>query len=423
MEIFLLVLMFAAFFALVMWLKIPVGISLAMTSVMIAVAAGYIQLDLIEHLVNGMFGYLDVSLVLITAMIFMKAMEKNGLLQALTKDLILKFGRSPLMLLIVITILIMFPGAITGSCSASVLSTGVLLAPLLMELNMPRHIVGAIITMAAVYGMIAPPVNIVAMIIGAGMDVPYIGFDFVLLLITLPLAIISTLYLGYRYACKADLEKIIEKFKNQQTESGFLLYLPLIIMMVLMIGPKAFPKTIPDPGLPLTFCIATTLVMFTGKKFSVPQVAKQGIGEILPIVSLLIGVGMLIEVMTLTGLRGYIVVNMLSIPSYFMLLGMAICLPAFGGISVFGSASVLGVPFALALLGSNQIITISALSLISAMGSFMPPVALTPVVTAQIIGEPNYGKIVRACWVPIFLATIIGILMIQFAEPIAKLVL
>ena len=132
---------------------------------------------------------------------------------------------------------------------------------------------------------------------------------------------------------------------------------------------------------------------------------------------------MLIEVMTLIGLRGYIGVNMLSIPSYLMLLGMAVFLPAFGGISVFGSASVLGVPFALALLGSNQIITISALSLITGMGSFTPPVALTPVVTAQIIGESNYMNIIRPCLAPVIAAIIIGLLIIQFAEPIAKIIL
>ncbi len=423
MELLLVLLMLASFLGLVMWGKLPVGIALAVTSVVLAVAAGHINLELFEHVVNGMFGYLDVSLVLITAMIFMKVIEENGLLQSLTRDLIIRFGRSPLTLLIVITLLIMFPGAITGSCSASVLSTGILLAPVLMQLNMPRHIAGAIITMASVYGMIAPPVNIIVMIIGAGMDVPYIGFNSVLLMITLPLAIITTLYLGYGYAKTANLETIVENYKKEKTESGILLYLPLLVMLVLMVGPKAFPEAIPDPGLPLTFCVVTVLACFSGKKFSLPTVAKAGITEILPIVSLLIGVGMLIEVMTLIGLRGYIVVNMLSIPSYLMLLGMAVFLPAFGGISVFGSASVLGVPFALALLGSNQIITISALSLITGMGSFTPPVALTPVVTAQIIGESNYMNIIRPCLAPVIAAIIIGLLIIQFAEPIAKIVL
>lgn len=423
MDLLLVVVMLVSFLVMVMWLKMPVGIALAATSVILALGAGQFNLEIFEHLVNGMFGYLDVSLVLITAMIFMKLIEKNGLLQALTRNLIIKFGRSPLALLIVITLLIMFPGAITGSCSASVLSTGVLLAPVLLQLNMSKQVAGAIITSASVYGMIAPPVNIIVMIIGAGMDVPYIGFNGVLLLITVPLAIATTLYLGYKYAKQADLNGIVEKFKAQKTAGGLLLYLPLIVMLVLMIGPKLFPQAIEDPGLPLTFTIAIILACLSGEKISLPQVAKSGIAEILPIVSLLVGVGMLIEVMTLIGLRGYIVVNMLGLPSYLMLVGMAVFLPLFGGISVFGSASVLGVPFALALLGNNQIITISALSLIAAMGSYTPPVALTPVVTAQVIGEPDYMQLIKPCLVPIAAAIIIGMVMVQFAEPLAKVIL
>jgi hypothetical protein len=81
---------------------------------------------------------------------------------------------------------------------------------------------------------------------------------------------------------------------------------------------------------------------------------------------------------------------------------------------------VLGVPFALALLGKNQIVVLSALSLIGAMGSYMPPVALTPVVTAKLIGEPSYGAINKHCIVPAVAAVAVGVLMIVFANPIAK---
>ncbi len=91
---------------------------------------------------------------------------------------------------------------------------------------------------------------------------------------------------------------------------------------------------------------------------------------------------MLIEMLTLTGLRGAIVVGSLAIPSAFLFASIAVILPLFGGISVYGGASVLGVPFALALLGRNQVVVLSALSLIGAMGSYIPPVAFTPVVTA-----------------------------------------
>jgi len=84
------------------------------------------------------------------------------------------------------------------------------------------------------------------------------------------------------------------------------------------------------------------------------RAARAGVSEILPVIGILLGVGMLIEVLTLTGLRGAIVVGSLSIPSAFLFAGIAIILPLFGGISVYGGASVLGVPFALALLGRNQ---------------------------------------------------------------------
>ena len=246
LEVILLWLMLAVFLALVLWLKIPIGLSLAASSIVVALAGreGFP----LRHLVEGMFGYLDVCMVLITAMIFMKVIEKNGLLDVLARDLILRFGRSPLALLAVMTLIIMFPGAITGSCTASVLSTGVLMLPVLQQMNMPRQQSGAIIAMASVYGMIAPPVNIIVMIIGGGIDMPYIGFDLILLLITVPLAILTTIYLGYGYAKRANLEEVMTALRAQESNGGLLLYVPLIALVVLMVGPRPCPTGFPTPA-------------------------------------------------------------------------------------------------------------------------------------------------------------------------------
>lgn len=421
MDIMLIAILLVSFVVLVAWLKVPVGLSMALSAYILAAAAGHFFP--LKFLVKGMFAYFDVCLVLMTAMVLMKVMERNGLLNTLTQDLIMKFGRSPLVLLSIITLIIMFPGAITGSCAASVLSTGILLAPVLLRLGMPRNLVAATITMASVYGMIAPPVNVVVMIIGGGMDVPYIGFDLVLLLITVPLAIASTLYFAYRYAAAADLDAIVKEYQGKETASGKAIYLPFLVVMILMIGPKVLPQMFIDLGLPLTFTVGTLLCLLVGTKFSLVQAARDGISEIMPIVGILIGVGMLIEIMTLTGVRGSIVVNTLSLPPYLMLLGMAVMMPLFGGISVYGAASVFGVPFALAMLGQNHIITISGLSLIASMGSFMPPVALTPVVAAQVMGESNYWRVIRPCIIPGILAVVVGVLIIIFADPIAGIIL
>ena len=411
-------LMAACFVALVVWAKLPVSLSLVLTSVVLALVVGR-SLPLTQ-LVEGMFGYLDTCLVLITAMIFMKVIEANGLLGELTRSITVGLGRSPLLLLVALTLIVMFPGAITGSCTASVLGTGVLVAPILLEMGMPLAVAGAVITSASVYGMIAPPVNIPVMIIGGGIDLPYIGFDLALAAITIPLAILTTLFIGYRHVDRAKLANVIEQNRLKERAGGWIIYLPLILVLLLLVGPKAFPRWFPDPRLPLTFLLCTLLGLVTGKRIDALKATRSGVSEILPVVGILFGVGMLIEIMTMTGLRGAIVLGTLSLPPALMLLGLAVVLPLFGGISVYGGASVLGVPFALAMLGKNPIMVLSALSLIGAMGSYMPPVALTPVIAAQVIGEPHYGRINRYCFWPAVAAVAIGVLLLIYANPIGK---
>jgi gluconate:H+ symporter, GntP family len=414
----LLALMVACFVLLVLVAKLPASLGLIITAIVVALVAGAgFPLD---KFVEGMFGYLDTCLVLITAMVFIKVIEANGMLAELTRTVISAFGRSPLVLLMALTIIIMFPGMITGSCTASVLGTGALVAPILMQMGMPIAVAGAVVTSSAVYGMIAPPVNISVMIMGGGIDLPYVGFDGILALVAFPLAILTSIYIGYRYIDRAKLSAVVAKNREAPRAASWTVYIPLVVVILLMIGPKAFPHWFPDLMLPLTFVIGTLLALVTGKRFEVLKVVRQGVSDILGVVGILFGVGTLIEVMTLTGIRGGIVVGALSLPASLMLLTIAIILPLFGGISVFGAASVLGVPFALALLGKNQIVVLSALSLIGAMGSYMPPVALTPVVTAKILGLPKYSEINRHCIVPAVAAVGVGVLMIVFANPIAK---
>jgi len=420
----LLLLTGACFIALVVAARLPVSLSLAATSVVLALAAG--RGFPLGHLVEGMFSYLDVSLVILAAMVFMKVIEANGLLTELTQSLIALLGRSRLLLLVALTIVIMFPGMITGSCTASVLGTGAIVAPVLMRMGLPRVTTGAVISSAAVYGMIAPPVNVPVMIIGGGIDMPYVGFGLVLAALTVIPAVLTTLWLAWRGIDRAKLGEVVALSRADLRGSAFrggrrlLLYLPLAAVIVLMVGPKAAPQWFPDPRLPLTFLIGSLLGAFSGRRVPMVSAARAGGGEIHPVVGILVGVGMLIEMLTLTGLRGAIVVGSLAIPSVFLFASIAVILPLFGGISVYGGASVLGVPFALALLGRNQVIVLSALSLIGAMGSYIPPVAFTPVVTAGLLGE-QYLPIVRRCLGPAIAAVLLGTIILIYANPIARL--
>ncbi len=118
-------------------LKLPVSISMVLGSIAGALVGGYGVP--ISQLVEGTFGYIDTILVIATAMIFMKVIQESGALTALNELIIRKFHKRKVVLLILLMLIVMFPGMITGSSTASVLSAGALIAPILMIMGIPRE--------------------------------------------------------------------------------------------------------------------------------------------------------------------------------------------------------------------------------------------------------------------------------------------
>ena len=154
-------------------LKLPASIAMMLSAV--AGALAYDQRFPIRHFVEGTFSYIDTMLIICTAMIFMKVIEASGALDALCSLIIRRFHKHPAILLIFIMVVIMFPGMITGSSTASVLSGGSIVVPILLTMGISPVNAAAIIAMGALMGMVAPPVNLTAMIIGGGIDTPYVG--------------------------------------------------------------------------------------------------------------------------------------------------------------------------------------------------------------------------------------------------------
>jgi TRAP-type C4-dicarboxylate transport system permease large subunit len=403
-------------------LKLPVSIAMVAAAVAGALIGG--EGFPIRHFVEGTFGYLDTILVIAAAMIFMKAIQKSGTLDALSSLIIEKYHKRPTLLLIFLMLIVMFPGMITGSSTASVLSAGSLVAPVMIAMGIPIIDTAAIIALGGLLGMIAPPVNIPVMIIGGGVDMPYSGFGIPLLILTIPVAIFSVIFLGRKHIKNFDYEELKTKIDlNAKNEFGLKVYIPVIVLVVLMILTKAVPNMMPNLGLPLIFLISSIVALFTGRKINAIEVAKEAINDALPVLGILMGVGMFIQIMTLTGVRGFVVVNCLSLPPALLYLGIAIAIPLFGAVSSFGSASVLGVPFLLALISKNQIVTAAALSLIAALGDLMPPTALAGLFAAQVVGVENYFSVLKKCLVPALVIVIYGILFIIFAKPIASIIL
>jgi len=420
LEILIFAVMLVTFVLCAMWFKLPIGISLILASIGGALVAG--EGIPLRHLIEGTFTYLDPILIIATAMIFMEVLRLSGALGSISRLIIVRLYKYPFWLILFITIFIMFPGMITGLSTATVLTTGALAAPALMMLGIPRLTVAAMIAMSAIYGMIAPPINVPAMIIGGGVDMPYIGFELPLIFATFPLAIGVNLSLGYRYLRNVNISELIPKLdRDYFQEFGWRLYSPLFLVVILMLGIRLFPGFFPNFGVPLIFLLGALVGVFTGTKLNFWKASDSPIQEAMPVIGILLGIGMFIQIMTLTGVRGLLVVGSLSMPSFWRYLSIAVMMPLFGAVSAYGSASVLGVPFLLAFLGQNEIIVGSALSLIAGLGDLMPPTALAGIFAAQVVGEKNYFKVLRLTLLPALATALWGIGMILLANLLAKI--
>lgn len=418
-ELIIFIAMVGVFFAGCFAFKLPVSVSMVASAVIGTLIGG--KGVPIRHLVEGTFGYLDTILVIACAMIFMKVIQGIGTLDALSSVIISRYHKKPAMLLIFLMLIIMFPGMITGSSTASVLTAGSIVAPILLLMGIPMVETASIIAMGGLLGMIAPPVNIPAMIIGGGIDMPYVGFGIPLLLMTIPLAVFTVLYFGFKYAKNLDYEILKEKIDFQTVKLyGFKIYIPILVVLALMLLGKLLPSAF-GWGMPLIFIIGSVIGLFCGKRIDFYKTAKEAINSALPVLGILMGVGMFIQVMTLTGVRGFIVVNSLSLPPVLLYLGIAVTIPLFGAVSSFGASSVLGVPFLLALLDKDQIITASAISLIASLGDMMPPTALAGMFAAQIVGLDDYVKVLKKCIIPSIILIVYALLFIAFSKPLAAL--
>ena len=401
--------------------KQPIAVALAIAAIAGALVSG--NGVPIDHLIEGSFGYLDTILIIFSAMIFMKTVQHIGLMESAAAWMIRRFRTLPFRLTMGITVLLMLPGMITGSSSAAVLTSGAIVTPALLKLGVSPVKAAAAIAMAAIYGMTAPPINIPAMIIGGGIDMPYVGFGIPLLICTVPLAIFTGMLLIFPSLKKSANQGNIENEALDEELSRMSrvaltprLMLPFFVLIVLLGGERLFPAYAPALGMPLAFLLAAASGLLVGRKWNPFEAATEAVQAALPVAGILVGVGMFIQIMTLTGVRGFFVVSALALPEWLLYVGIATSMPIFGAVSSFGSATVLGVPFLLALLGRDEIVVGSALSLIAGLGDLMPPTALAGLFAAQVVGVKNYFSVLKICLLPALVTAIWGILIILGAD-------
>lgn len=216
---------------------------------------------------------------------------------------------------------------------------------------------------------------------------------------------VAILLLGKPYCVTISKEESAEIVDmNVLKELKWYVISPIIALVVLFLLQSVLPSIVGLWGTPLLFVLAFIPALFIGRKKNAIEVVKNGVGKSISAMSLLMGVGMFLEIMTLNGVRGYFVINALCLPNVWQYISIAVAMPLFGGVSAFGSASILGGPFVMALLGiADEIFVASALSLVAATGEFLPPTAMSANFSAQVVGEKKYSNITKAAILPLLL--------------------
>jgi len=381
--------------------------------------------DLGRHLVEGSFTYLDVILVFFTATLFMTIVNESGGVVYVVRATLRVFGRKRVLVLLVLMVIVLIPGALTGAGSVSLLVVGAPVAMALGRLGIPRKKVAAILFIVAGLSAAAPPVNIWAMILCAGTAIPYVGFEFTLGIPVLILGTFTVLVLGW----KKDPGAAAGPLDLPEPPKGMTWWrvlLPFAVFFGLVIAYRAWPFATPIFGLSLEFAVAgAAALLLSPKKIAFLTLARDTLKRLLPLLATMVVVGMLQQVMTVTGVRGLVSFAVISTPLVLLFFLLPVIIPFSEGILTYGAAAIIGIPLIWFLdsIGFHATVVIAGLSLLWPLGDGLPPTALIGRLSNMVSGyDGSYKDFLKATWLPWLVITAAGMAMIIFSSKLAFLV-
>jgi len=383
--------------------------------------------DIPRHLVEGSFTYLDVILVFSTATIFMAIVSASGGVNYVVRTTVRYFYTKRIIALLLLMVIILIPGALTGAGSISLLVVGAPVAMALGLLGIPQRRVAAILFIVAGLSAAAPPVNIWAMILTAGTAIPYVGFELPLGIPVLLLGTFTVLVLGLKKERAMDLSQALEKLPEVPARmSWWRVSLPFIVFFGSVVAYRIWPFHFPVLGLPLEFTLAAVVAwLVSPKKISFLALSRDTVKRLLPLLSTIVIVGMLQQIMTATGVRGLLSFAVISTPLVALFLSLAIVIPVSEGVLTYGAAAVIGIPLIWYLdsIGYHATVAIAGLTLLWPLGDGLPPTALIGRLSVMVSEyKDSYWTFLRSAWLPWIVITIVGIAMVVFSARLEFLV-
>ncbi|MHB8055306.1 MAG: C4-dicarboxylate ABC transporter [Candidatus Aminicenantales bacterium] len=411
--------------------KLPVEICIFLSALAGGIAGAVVKtppiLELPRHLVEGAFPYLDVMLVFSTATLFMAVIGESGGVNYVVRGTIRLFYNTRVLALLVLMIIILIPGALTGAGSVSLLVVGAPVALALKYLGVAERRRAAILFIIAGLAAAAPPVNIWAMMLCAGTAIPYVGFTWTLGIPVLILGTFTMLVLGLKKEGALDKQTALAALPAvPKGMTGWRVLLPFLVFFGLIIVSRVWPFAAPIIGLPLQFTAAAlTAWLVSPKKINMLDLSRKTMARLLPLLATTVVVGMLQQIMTATGVRGLVSFAVISTPLILLYVLLAVIIPLSEGVLTYGAAAILGIPLIWYFdsIGLHATVAIAGLSLLWPLGDGLPPTALIGRLSVMVSEyKGSYGSFLKQTWLPWLVITIVGVLMVVFSAKLAFLV-
>jgi TRAP-type C4-dicarboxylate transport system permease large subunit len=409
--------------------KLSIELNLLIATILTAIAAVCARvipaLDFFRHLVEGTFTYLDVLLLFVTGGIFMMILQEGGATDYIVHAVIKYTGKHRTIALLLLALLMLIPGALTGAGSISLLVLGAPVAAALSYLGVPSDRAAAMLFVLGGLSAAAPPVNIWAMITCAGTAIPYVGFELTLAIPIIGLAAFTALYLG-RKTKTQPVQNSTQVPVASKKVHWWQILLPFLTFFGLIIAGRVWPFSMPALGLPLVFAISAVVAWLCFlQSVRIVSLCLTTIRRLLPLLAVIVLVGMIQQVLTATGVRGLISYAVLALPLVAIYVVLPFIIPFSEAVLTYGGAAVLGIPLAWFLdsVGQHATVVIAGLSLLWLLGDGLPPTALIGRLSMMATGYNGpYRRMLRAAIIPWIVITLVGISMVVFSRKFVFLV-
>ena len=380
----------------------------------------------VRYIVEGMFTYFDVCLIFITATFFMSLIKESGGVAFIVRRIVDKFRSRRMICLLLLTLVMLIPGALTGSGATTVLTVGALVGSVLAVMGVSPEKRCAAIFLTAAMSAAAPPINIWAMMAAAGANMPYVGFTWPLAVLSVFGAVFSMFYLAWGGA-PIDEKQVHELLPEPPEKMNwFRVITPFLVLAALIIAGRVFPFDFPILGLPLIFMIsAAAAILLSPIKLDIWKVSCTTVANLLPLVGIMVVVGALNEVMAMTGARGLISLLIVTLPLTTLFATLFFILPISEGILQYAVAPLIGVPLIMLfnMKGLNPIICLSAMATMWPLGDCLPPTAVVGrAAVMELDYKGSYYKgFVKSCTVPFIAISIVCTLFLVFSKQLSFL--